>query len=148
MALKHHPDLHLFNKAAAEEQFKQLQEAYSVLSNSEKRRLHDERQGFHDNAKPNSHFDNEKPNINHQPKRRQKHKTFDALGVAVHFACGIIAGVPAALIVCAMLSLLIAISSSSGFFIIAVVMLLCGLLAGAFGDRFWCWLLRVEDLER
>lgn len=41
LARKHHPDLNPGDKAA-EERFKELQEAYSVLSNAERRKLYDQ----------------------------------------------------------------------------------------------------------
>lgn len=43
MARKYHPDLHAKNeKAAAEEKFKEINEAYTVLSNAEKRAQYDQ----------------------------------------------------------------------------------------------------------
>jgi len=42
LAMKHHPDRNIDNKAAAEEKFKEIQEAYSVLSNEQKRSSYDQ----------------------------------------------------------------------------------------------------------
>lgn len=42
MALKWHPDRHLENKEVAEEKFKQIAQAYQVLSDPEKRKIYDQ----------------------------------------------------------------------------------------------------------
>jgi DnaJ family protein B protein 4 len=41
LALKHHPDKHASGKKEAEKKFKEISEAYSVLSNPEQRRVYD-----------------------------------------------------------------------------------------------------------
>ena len=42
LAMKHHPDRNADNKEAAEEKFKEIQEAYAVLSDREKRQAYDQ----------------------------------------------------------------------------------------------------------
>ena len=42
MAMKHHPDRNADNPAAAEEKFKQIKEAYEILSDSKKRAAYDQ----------------------------------------------------------------------------------------------------------
>ncbi len=42
LAMKHHPDRNIDNKAAAEEKFKEIQGAYAVLSNEQKRGAYDQ----------------------------------------------------------------------------------------------------------
>jgi len=42
LAMKHHPDRNVDNKEAAEEKFKEIQKAYSILSDSEKRQAYDQ----------------------------------------------------------------------------------------------------------
>src|SRR5438309_11430072 len=49
LARKYHPDLNPGDKAA-EEKFKQLQEAYDVLSDSKKRQMYDQYGFYSDNA--------------------------------------------------------------------------------------------------
>lgn len=51
MALKWHPDKNIDNKEAAEEQFKEISEAYQVLSDKDKRRMYD--MGGFDPNRPN-----------------------------------------------------------------------------------------------
>ena len=41
-AMKHHPDRNVDNKAAAEEKFKEIQKAYAILSNEQKRQSYDQ----------------------------------------------------------------------------------------------------------
>jgi DnaJ-class molecular chaperone len=41
LALKYHPDKNLHNKESAEEKFKQISEAYQILSDSEKKKMYD-----------------------------------------------------------------------------------------------------------
>src|SRR5439155_12337658 len=48
LARKHHPDVNPGNKAA-EEKFKELQEAYEVLSNEKKRQIYDQYGFYSDN---------------------------------------------------------------------------------------------------
>lgn len=59
MALKWHPDKNIDNKEAAEEKFKEISEAYQVLSDEKKRRMYD--MGGFDPNRPNQnfHFDND-----------------------------------------------------------------------------------------
>jgi DnaJ family protein B protein 6 len=52
MALKWHPDKNIDNKEAAEEKFKEISEAYQVLSDKDKRRMYDN--GGFDPNKPNN----------------------------------------------------------------------------------------------
>ena len=40
LAMKHHPDRNKNNKESAERTFKEIQKAYSVLSDKQNRRLH------------------------------------------------------------------------------------------------------------
>ena len=42
LAMKHHPDRNKDDKEAAEKKFKEIQEAYSVLSDSQKRQAYDQ----------------------------------------------------------------------------------------------------------
>jgi len=42
LAMKHHPDRNADNKEAAEEKFKEIQEAYSILSDEQKRQAYDQ----------------------------------------------------------------------------------------------------------
>ncbi|HIG89288.1 molecular chaperone DnaJ [Candidatus Thioglobus sp.] len=42
LAMKHHPDRNTDNKASAEKQFKEIQKAYAVLSDSQKRQAYDQ----------------------------------------------------------------------------------------------------------
>jgi len=51
LARKYHPDLNPGDKAA-EEKFKQLQEAYDVLSDSKKRQMYDQYGFYSDNVPP------------------------------------------------------------------------------------------------
>src|SRR5258706_4236244 len=51
MARKYHPDLNPGDKSA-EEKFKQLQEAYDVLSDSKKRQMYDQYGFYSDNLPP------------------------------------------------------------------------------------------------
>src|SRR6516162_3701144 len=51
LARKYHPDLNPGDKAA-EEKFKQLQEAYDVLSDSKKRQMYDQYGFYSENAPP------------------------------------------------------------------------------------------------
>src|SRR5215475_5221426 len=51
LARKYHPDLNPGDKAA-EEKFKQLQEAYDVLSDSKKRQMYDQYGFYSDNIPP------------------------------------------------------------------------------------------------
>src|SRR5712672_3023377 len=51
LARKYHPDLNPGDKAA-EEKFKQLQEAYDVLSDSKKRQMYDQYGFYSDNLPP------------------------------------------------------------------------------------------------
>lgn len=54
LARKYHPDLNPGDKAA-EEKFKQLQEAYDVLSDSKKRQMYDQYGFYSDNVPPGSY---------------------------------------------------------------------------------------------
>src|SRR5258708_28016941 len=51
LARKYHPDLNAGDKSA-EEKFKQLQEAYDVLSDTKKRQMYDQYGFYSDNAPP------------------------------------------------------------------------------------------------
>src|ERR1043166_1790588 len=51
LARKYHPDLNPGDKGA-EEKFKQLQEAYDVLSDSKKRQMYDQHGFYSDNFQP------------------------------------------------------------------------------------------------
>ena len=51
LAKKYHPDVNPGNKSA-EEKFKQLQEAYDVLSDSKKRQMYDEHGFYSENFHP------------------------------------------------------------------------------------------------
>src|SRR6266403_2758965 len=51
LARKYHPDLNPGDKSA-EEQFKQLQEAYDVLSDTKKRQMYDQHGFYSDNFHP------------------------------------------------------------------------------------------------
>src|ERR1700720_2081198 len=51
LARKYHPDLNPGDKSA-EEKFKQLQEAYDVLSDSKKRQMYDQHGFYSDNFQP------------------------------------------------------------------------------------------------
>ena len=51
LARKYHPDLNPGDKAS-EEKFKQLQEAYDVLSDSKKRQMYDQYGFYSDNIPP------------------------------------------------------------------------------------------------
>ena len=42
LAMKHHPDRNKDDKEAAEKKFKEIQEAYSILSDSQKRQAYDQ----------------------------------------------------------------------------------------------------------
>src|ERR1700688_3641060 len=53
LARKYHPDLNPGDKSA-EEKFKQLQEAYDVLSDSKKRQMYDQHGFYSDNFNPGS----------------------------------------------------------------------------------------------
>src|SRR5712672_1104706 len=53
LARKYHPDLNPGDKAA-EEKFKQLQEAYDVLSDSKKRQMYDQHGVYSENFNPNA----------------------------------------------------------------------------------------------
>src|SRR5262249_55799888 len=52
LARKYHPDLNPGDKSA-EEKFKQLQEAYDVLSDAKKRQMYDEHGFYSENYQPN-----------------------------------------------------------------------------------------------
>src|SRR6266566_8420415 len=54
LARKYHPDLNPGDKAA-EEKFKQLQEAYDVLSDTKKRQMYDQYGFYSDNAPPSGY---------------------------------------------------------------------------------------------
>src|SRR5437868_15289535 len=53
LARKYHPDLNPGDKSA-EEKFKQLQEAYDVLSDSKKRQMYDQHGFYSENFNPNA----------------------------------------------------------------------------------------------
>src|ERR1700690_375401 len=54
LARKYHPDLNPGDKAS-EEKFKQLQEAYDVLSDTKKRQMYDQRGFYSDNIPPSGY---------------------------------------------------------------------------------------------
>src|ERR1700740_1761644 len=54
LARKYHPDLNPGDKSA-EEKFKQLQEAYDVLSDSKKRQMYDQYGFYSENMPPGGH---------------------------------------------------------------------------------------------
>src|SRR6267378_2550126 len=54
LARKYHPDLNPGDKSA-EEKFKQLQEAYDVLSDTKKRQMYDQYGFYSDNAPPSGY---------------------------------------------------------------------------------------------
>src|SRR5918995_2254643 len=55
LARKHHPDVNP-NDKSAEEKFKEVQEAYDVLSDDKKRKVFDRFGYYNDNLDPNSPF--------------------------------------------------------------------------------------------
>src|SRR5260221_9615478 len=66
LARKYHPDLNPGDKSA-EEKFKQLQEAYDVLSDTKKRQMYDQYGFYSDNAPPPGYAgggDPRDPNVN------------------------------------------------------------------------------------
>ena len=69
LARKYHPDLNPGDKSA-EEKFKQLQEAYDVLSDTKKRQMYDQYGFYSDNAPPPGYTggaDAGDPNVNFDP---------------------------------------------------------------------------------
>src|SRR5271170_6811189 len=66
LARKYHPDLNPGDKAS-EEKFKQLQEAYDVLSDTKKRQMYDQHGFYSDNMPPSGYAwgqDAPDPNVN------------------------------------------------------------------------------------
>src|SRR5258708_10158951 len=72
LARKYHPDLNPGDKSA-EEKFKQLQEAYDVLSDTKKRQMYDQYGFYSDNAPP--------PGYTGGARRCGSHVDFCFLGV-------------------------------------------------------------------